>query len=223
MKNVRKNIKLRSRTIKDTTESSIDNITVNERLFNRVANHYDSLLVKYWMKKFNKSVLGLEFKKESRIVDISCGTGELLLELQKRGMSNLYGIDISEEMLNKAREKQQASNEESQHLTLTQGDVHRLPYPNNYFDNVISTEAFHYYHHQAKALSEMKRVCKQGGRIIIVDVDFGIFNSLLVKLEPGCVKVNTKQEMINLFKEAGLRDYEQKKEFIFSFMTIARK
>ncbi|MBI2112450.1 class I SAM-dependent methyltransferase [Candidatus Woesearchaeota archaeon] len=223
MKDIPKNIKLRSRRINKTIKGSIDNIVINKRLFNRVANHYDSLLVKYWMKKFNKSVLGLGFKKESRILDISCGTGELLLELQKRGMSNLYGIDISEEMLNKARKKLQASNEESQHLTLTKGDVHELPYPDSSFDDVISTEAFHHYHHQEKALSEMKRVCKQGGRIIIVDVDFGIFNPLLVKLEPGCVKVNTKQEMVNLFKEAGLRDYEQKKEFIFSFMTIARK
>ena len=79
--------------------------------------------------------------------------------------------------------------------TLLKADVHRLPFKDDFFDYVTSTEAFHHYHDQQKALQEMFRVTKTGGKIIIVDINFFLrhIHWLFQKIEPGCVKVNSKK------------------------------
>ncbi len=52
----------------------------------------------------------LEGNPEQRILDIGCGTGRHLLELARRGYSNLVGIDLSPSMLARAREKAEQEN-----------------------------------------------------------------------------------------------------------------
>jgi len=54
-------------------------------------------------------------------------------------------------------------------VKLQKSDVHNLPFENNIFDYVITTEAFHHYYDQMKVIGEMKRVTKQGAKIIVVD------------------------------------------------------
>ena len=194
----------------------MNNIAINKNTFDKVARHYDFFIIKNWMKKFNKSILRINFRKSDKILDISCGTGELLLELERKGMKDLYGLDISNNMLCKAKEK-------LKYATLKEGDVHELPYKDSIFDYVISTEALHHYSSQSKALQEMKRVCKNQGRVIVVDIDFWKFNKILEKFEPGCVKVNNRKEMHLLFCRAGFKIIKQSKDFLFSFVTIGTK
>ena len=52
-----------------------------------------------------------------------------------------------------------------------QGDSERLPFPGGAFDVVTCANSFHHYPHQQRAVEEMHRVLKPGGRLILVDGD----------------------------------------------------
>jgi len=193
------------------------NVKQNLALFDQWAKSYDKPLLQFWMKKFHNPVFKeLQLKKETKVLDISCGTGELLKKLE--GKADLYGIDISEEMLKIAKQKLSSA-------TLQKADVHKLPFEDNSFDHVLSTEAFHHYYNQQKALKEMVRVTKKGGKVIVVDINFFLrpIHWLFETFEPGCVKVNNKRDLKRLFHQARLQKVHQKRNFAFAVMTVGEK
>ncbi|HLC87157.1 MAG TPA: methyltransferase domain-containing protein [Candidatus Nanoarchaeia archaeon] len=198
-----------------------ENILQNILFFNRWAKNYDLSIFKFWMRQFQKPVYRIiSNKKNLRILDISCGTGELLKALQEKNKrTELYGIDISTNMLSIAKKKLPES------VKLVKADVHKIPFQKNFFDYTITTEAFHHYYNQKKAIIEMTRVTKNNGEIIVIDVNFYLrfIHWLFEKIEPGCVKVNTRKEMKVLFQQAGIKNIEQKRNFVFSVMTVGKK
>ena len=141
-------------TMKKKNQKEI-NVQRNARFFDRWAHSYDAPLFQFWMKGFHQPVLqNIDFSKKVKILDVSCGTGELLLAMYTKDKNKnlrLYGLELSEGMLRRARHKL------SKDIVLKTGDVHRLPFPSNYFDLVISTEAFHHYYGQKRALGELER------------------------------------------------------------------
>jgi len=194
------------------------NLSKNRYFFNRWAKNYDRASNQLWMKRFQVPALKeLLLNQKSKVLDLSCGTGELLKKLE--GKATLYGVDISEEMLAKARIKL------SPKVKLRKADVHTLPFKDKYFDYVISTEAFHHYYDQQKAVQEMQRVTKEGGKVIIVDINFFLkpIHWLFKRYEPGHVKINSKKEMKQLFTQAGLKNIKQQRNFIFAIMTVGEK
>src|SRR3989344_6049783 len=197
------------------------NLEKNKNFFDRWSSSYNHAIFQFWMKRFHKAAIKeIDFNKKAKILDISCGTGELLGSLwQKSNKNSYFGVDISDGMLKKAKERL------PQRIKLSIMDVHNLSFPDNYFDYVISTEAFHHYGNQAKALTEMKRVCKSNGRVIVVDINFFLFliHYLFEKLEPGCKKINSKKEIYSLFKKAGFSRIFQKRNFLFSIITTGTK
>jgi len=198
----------------------------NRWFFDLWAEHYDFLPFQFWMRKFHLPVLKElsslpKQNKKIRILDLSCGSGELLREIKKikQRAVELYGIDASSKMIDVAKKKLSPA------IQLNVMDVHRLNFPKDYFDYVISTEAFHHYYGQKKALSEMKRVCRKGGKVMVVDINF-FFNAvhrIFEMFEPGCVRVNNKKEMRELFQKAGLKRIRQQRGFLFSMITIGIK
>ncbi len=204
----------------------------NRKFFDALAAKYDHPLIRFWMKRFHTPVLrkiehGSSAKGKGKararrrvtILDIGCGTGELLRELSARGEDALYGVDLSRKMLEMARRKL------PRNVILQEADVRHLPFPRNTFDYVVTTETFHHYPHQKKALAEMIRVAKNNGSIIVVDIDFGakLLHSLFAKIEKGCVRINTKEEMRKLFADARLHHITQKRSFGVTVMTIGVK
>lgn len=193
----------------------------NLHFFNQWSKSYDWAPFQFWMKGFQRPVLKeLEpLPETAKILDVSCGTGQLLSSLVQQGKKNLRGIDLSKEMLAKAREKLPSF------VQLQEGEVTLLPYPDYSFDYIISTEAFHHYSDQKKALEEMGRIAKKGGKIIVVDINFflPLIHWLFPKIEPGCVKVNNKKEMRLLFEQAGFRNIRQQRSFLFAVMTEGEK
>ena len=209
-----------STNVKSKTEQK--NIHANKAFFDRWSKTYDSSRTRFWMRRFQVPALReIEFRPEIKILDLSCGTGELLQELynKSKGQIELYGLDISEEMLEMAKKKLPSK------ITLVQGDVHNLPFKSEKFDYVLCTEAFHHYHSQKQAVSEMKRVLKNNGRMIIVDVNFFLppVHWLFQKWEPGCVKINNKREMRSLFRKNGIKIMKQQRNFLFAIMSIGQK
>lgn len=191
---------------------------INELFFDKWSKSYDRTIFQFWMRGFQRQVLKeLKLRKDTKVLDVSCATGQLLNKLKDK--AELYGVDISLGMLKIANKLL------GDQVVLKKAEVHNLPFPDDYFDYVITTEAFHHYHGQIKALLEMKRVAKPGGKIIISDVNFLIrsINSLFEKFEPGCVKINSKKEMLNLFQKSGLKVIKQRRNFLFAIVTLGEK
>lgn len=97
----------------------------------------------------------------NRLLDIGCGPGRLLNILSSRSKKS-FGIDISKEMIIKAENS-------NPKLKLTIGDANKLPYPDDFFDYIVSHTTFHHLN-RTMATKEARRVLKPGGKIIIMDV-----------------------------------------------------
>tara|TARA_B100000315_G_scaffold122406_1_gene112271 strand:- start:609 stop:1346 length:738 start_codon:yes stop_codon:yes gene_type:complete len=96
-----------------------------------------------------------------RILDVGCGTGIILNEFDKYGKA--YGIDLSQHALKFCKLRGLKN--------VTKGSVLDIPFRSDYFDIVGCFDVL--YHKDVsddeKALKELARVCKKGGRIFITD------------------------------------------------------
>ena len=99
-----------------------------------------------------------------RVLDVGCGTGELLLRIAARyPAARLAGIDPVPEMLEVAKRKLSPA------VDLRVGWANELPWPDRSLDIVLSCNMFHYITHPVDAVKEMERVLVPGGQIIITD------------------------------------------------------
>jgi ubiquinone/menaquinone biosynthesis C-methylase UbiE len=148
-------------------EAMSENIeTIVQKQYNHLANIYDYRWSFYIEKTLSFLKNWSKIKSDEVVLDVACGTGEferLILE----GNTDQYidGIDFSEQMLNRAIQKCQGySNVSFQVASATE-----LPCTSAKYDVVVCANAFHYFDQPEKALQEMRRVSKVGGRIIILD------------------------------------------------------
>jgi ubiquinone/menaquinone biosynthesis C-methylase UbiE len=102
-----------------------------------------------------------------RVLEVSFGTGYLLTKYADR--YETHGIDYNENMVATARKNLARKGITSD---LCQGKVESLPYEDNSFDTVINTMAFTGYPDAQKALSELHRVLKRGGKLVMVDIAY---------------------------------------------------
>lgn len=120
---------------------------------------------------------------DEAILDVGCGNGILLMEAAKRLTTGTgIGIDIWTE--NSGDSRPEAFRENAilegvaDRVTLQNEDVRNLPYNNNSFDLIISGLTMHHISRGAdtsKAVSEIIRVLRPGGRIAIVDEPFTVY------------------------------------------------
>jgi ubiquinone/menaquinone biosynthesis C-methylase UbiE len=102
-----------------------------------------------------------------RVLEVSFGTGHLLARYA--GRFTTHGLDYNRRMVDVARKELRRVGVDA---ALVQGSVEHLPYPDESFDSIVNTMAFSGYPDGVAALSEMRRVLRSGGRLILVDVDF---------------------------------------------------
>jgi ubiquinone/menaquinone biosynthesis C-methylase UbiE len=103
----------------------------------------------------------LEHDSGRRVLDVGCGTGELVRRLRESfPRMRVVGCDFSAGMLRHAAAKGGAAR-------WVRGDACRLPFGDGSFDIVTSTEAFHWFPDQDVALREFRRVLVPGGRLLL--------------------------------------------------------
>jgi SAM-dependent methyltransferase len=123
-------------------------------------------------------------QKGDRVLDVACGTGALTLAAAEiAGPSgSVVGLDANPEMLAVARCK-------SAQIEWLEGSAGELPLPDNSFDAVVSQFGLMFFDDKPKALAEMMRVLKPGGRLAVAVCDavenspgYGSFALLLDRL-----------------------------------------
>lgn len=134
------------------------------REYAAAAHDYDSKWSFYVDATTRETIARMKLQPDDRVLDIGCGTGELLTRLAaKYPTARLAGLDPVPEMLEIARGKLSAK------VDLQVGWANALPWPDGRFDVVVSCNMFHYITHPVDAMREMERVLRPGGRIVITD------------------------------------------------------
>ncbi|MEM9540898.1 MAG: class I SAM-dependent methyltransferase [Cyanobacteria bacterium P01_E01_bin.42] len=170
--------------------------------------------------------VGLESDRAD-LLDVACGTGRSLRFLQKTfPKMALYGIDLSEPYLRKARERLGKS------VSLKQGKGEALPYPNDFFTAVTSTFLFHELPApiRQKILVECYRVLKPGGIFVLCDslqagdipeLDLALTNFSSIFHEPYYLDY-IKDNLCDRLQEVGFTKIETQTHWLSKYW-IARK
>lgn len=131
---------------------------------------YNQLSEKHcWFVARRKLILGLmkqyHISPEQNILEIGCGWGALINELNTNNYHNTYGIDISEEAVEHCR-SQRIKN-------ILKMDVAKMEFDSNYFDLIIASDVLEHIEDEDSALREVYRVLKKDGVLIILVPAFG--------------------------------------------------
>ena len=188
----------------------------NIEFFDKVSGHYEKGLFGKWTFDLQRRVVEeIGVKKGMKILDVGCGTGNFLKLLADKNKDlKLYGIDVSTKMLEIAKGKLGGK------VILENVSAEDIEFKNESFDYVVSVEAFHHFVDKDKAMENFYRVLKKGGKLIIVDLNFGVvLNWVFNKVEPGNTGMTSRGRFKELFKERGFGDVVQKKIGSVNLMT----
>ena len=142
------------------------------QMFNSIAGKYDFLnhflsagVDIYWRKK---AINYLAKVKPEYILDIATGTGDFAIEALRLQPKKIIGVDISEGMLAVGRRKLE-ERKLSPLIELQTGDSEDLQFEANRFDAVMAAFGVRNFENLEKGLSEMHRVLKPGGQVVILE------------------------------------------------------
>ncbi len=178
-------------------------------VWEKLAHKYNNL----WVQKYSlgptrrevRSVLLpiLEKYPDSRILEIGCGTGQLIHEISEVHKNVDYlGIDVAENMVEIAR-----SNNDGPRMEFKVCPVEDFTEEGQY-DIIYCTHAFPYFPDKAAVVKKMAALCKKGGTVVIANSSTNNLKDLLInfflKATTSEAKYLSIKKMKKLFAEAEL-------------------
>jgi ubiquinone/menaquinone biosynthesis C-methylase UbiE len=107
---------------------------------------------------------------QGTIIDVGCGPGYLLQAIAKEfPNNNLVGVDISKEMVERARVNLDSTGQGGR-TEFKQGSADKLPFNDDTQDFVVSTLSLHHWADPQASFNEIHRVLKPGGQMLILDL-----------------------------------------------------
>jgi demethylmenaquinone methyltransferase/2-methoxy-6-polyprenyl-1,4-benzoquinol methylase len=194
-------------------------------MFDRIAPVYDVMnrvmtagLDVRWRRLAAESAV----RKDDRVLDAACGTGDLAIADLKAGAGKVTGLDFSEKMLERARAKHTA-------IEWLRGDMLALPFADETFDAATVGFGVRNVEDLALGLRELRRVLRPGGRLAILEITqprgalrpfyslwFDRVVPLLGKVLPGgdaytylpasVKRFPTAERLADMLREAGFSD-----------------
>ena len=193
----------------------------------KAAKHYDENWAFYVEATTRETLRRLPLAAASRVLDVGCGTGELLRRVRANVPDAvLAGLDPVPEMLDVAREKLSGRDD------LRVGYADRLPWNAGTFDVVVSCNMFHYISEPLTALREMARVLRPTGALVLTDwcddyIACRICNLYLRLTNRAFYKTYRQAECLELLRVAGyeVQSFERYKiSWLWGLMTaVARR
>ena len=134
------------------------------RYFDKLATGWDKIYHQDSLLSIKELIERFEIKKGSMVLDVGSGTGILLPYLLKKvgGKGEVLALDLSLTMIKKARSK-----DENKKVNFINADAEAIPFKKDLFDYVICFACFPHIFDKRKALIEMSRVLKKGGRLCV--------------------------------------------------------
>jgi demethylmenaquinone methyltransferase/2-methoxy-6-polyprenyl-1,4-benzoquinol methylase len=159
-----------------TPEGTIDERQAAEwvrGMFGRIASRYDLLnhllslnLDRRWRRRTVERVSRIVPGAGARILDLCCGTGDVLIELERHRRTPAVGADFCHPMLTAAAAKLARAELRS---TLIEADGLKLPIADSSLDAITIAFGFRNFANYAKGLEEILRVLKPGGVAAILE------------------------------------------------------
>ena len=194
--------------------------------FDRAAKGYDeSRLVKSYQRRTQTLVINkMQIEKGMNILDLGCGTGWGTIDIASRleGTGKVIGLDLSEKMIEQAKQKLAEFHYDNVEFRVGSGSS--LDYE-NYFDCVLSTNAFHHFDKKEEIFSRVWKSLKRNGCFIIQDICDDFILMRIVDLagkigEKAHVGSSTSEELRNLFVSVGFVNIEVEKVKLNWFWRI---
>jgi phosphatidylethanolamine/phosphatidyl-N-methylethanolamine N-methyltransferase len=135
------------------------------RVYSDFARFYDRLFGRVFVDSEHQLIESLGLRPGHRVLEVGVGTG-ISLDAYPPYV-HVVGIDPSNEMLEHARTK--AREKDLRHVELAQADALNLGWPDKSFDFVCAFHMITVVPDPVKAMAEMCRVCRVGGRIAIIN------------------------------------------------------
>ena len=173
-------------------------VTMNLESLERVYTNYSSVYDRTFGKAFNQSrefaVRGLPIAAHDEVLEVGVGTG-IALPLYPTHCK-ITGIDLSEGMLKVAQER--IDEHRLNHVTLQRMDAGQMNFEDNSFDLVMAAYVVTAVPDYRKVVSEMIRVCRPGGRIVMLN-HFSNGNKLIAAVEklisPMCQRIGFRTDL----------------------------
>ncbi|MBI3454889.1 MAG: class I SAM-dependent methyltransferase [Candidatus Rokubacteria bacterium] len=173
--------------------------------YEALAATYDRRWRRYHAETFSRVARHLRDAHAPAILDVPCGTGELLRWLVPHvPEARVVGVDGSAAMLSIARQKWTGE----PRGTFQHGLAEALPCANASFDWVLCCSSLHYFRQPERALSEFARVLKPTGRLLLLDWCRNPWHCRLInwwkaRHDPTHVRMYTTQELERLLRDTG--------------------
>lgn len=173
----------------------------SNRYFNEVANQWDTMRTDFFSEAVREKAYSVvKLKEGNTVADIGAGTGFITEGLVKKSV-HVVAVDYSHEMLKQIKEKFK----DYSTIDFRQGESANLPIETNQVDHAMANMYLHHVENPLAAIKEMVRITKQGGKIVITDLDEHNYDFL--KTEHYDRWLGFKREDIKQwFAEAGLKN-----------------
>jgi ubiquinone/menaquinone biosynthesis C-methylase UbiE len=172
------------------------------RIYNRTAKFYD-LMDRMIKLESRKKVLQMA---KGQVLEVGVGTGQNLPHYPPG--CEVTGIDFSPEMLKRAKKR---AKESPVPVKLLEMDAQNMDFPDNTFDTVLATCVFCSVPDPIKGLKELKRVCKSGGQIILLEhvrsdnPVLGLIMDILNPLAVSLIGPNINRRTVENVRKAGIK------------------
>lgn len=177
-----------------------------------VINRFTKLAKEFFHKSHSSNQYGLNLMlklsnpgKEDVILDVACGSGVIACEYAKL-VNHVTGMDITPSLIERAKRVQKEL--KLNNIEWKVGDVSNLPFNDESFSIVMTRASFHHIVDRKTVPDKMIRVCKIGGKILVVEVTPDndkkeAFNHVEKLREPSYTNAWTLEELIKTMKELG--------------------
>jgi len=139
----------------------------SQAYFDQVAPQWDSLRQAFFSNRVREKAYAVAGAREGAVaVDVGAGTGFITEGLLQRGLQ-VIAVDSSQAMLAEMSRKFAAAKGIEYRLA----EADRLPLPDETVDYVFANMVLHHLEEPPKAIKEMVRILKPGGRLVVTDLD----------------------------------------------------
>jgi ubiquinone/menaquinone biosynthesis C-methylase UbiE len=162
----------------------------------------------------NSTYKAMDLAPASQVLDVGCGHGTAAIEIARLvgEHGRVEGVDLSDSMVAEAKKRAL----DRSNVAFRTSDAYQLPYADNTFNATRMERVLLYVKDRERAISEMIRVTKRRGRVVVADVDFestAIFSKnrlqtrkMTALIADACVHPASGRELPYLLRSAGLED-----------------
>jgi len=137
----------------------------DSRIYSDFADFYDHVFTRVFSRRIDQVIKNLDIQPGANVLEVGIGTGLSVDAYPPH--CNVVGIDLSQDMLDRAARKMDPSRHG--HIHLQQGDALNLEFADDSFDFVTAFHVITVVPDPKRMLEEMVRVCRPGGRIVIIN------------------------------------------------------